>query len=265
MCILYSATVLADEKLHTRNGTTIVKDTADMEVVYVHIAVDPVKDKRKVIYEMLSIGDNFFKYGGYDDYQVDSIYMSDPEFNPPFEESMSFLRKFDRIYNTTLTDRNNGSITFYGKVSMDYFHYSEPLPEINWILTDESDEVMGYQCKKATARWRGRNWTAWYSDIPIDAGPWKFQGLPGLILKLEDESGEHYFETVGMKDDIYPFGYKKRLYSKSTREKFNAAVKNYSENCGNILVDSGMIIPQSEEEESTLRSRRLFYAPIELE
>ena len=126
--------------------------------------------------------------------------------------------------------------------------------------------MLGYQCHKATANWRGRDWTAWYSDIPEDAGPWKFQGLPGLILKIEDSSGQHYFEAIGVKNDVFPFGYKEHLYSRITREKLAKSMEDYAANIGRIVADSGMIL-ESEEHLEKLRNskRRLFYAPIELE
>ena len=265
IAILSCFTANAEYIFDLRHRKEIVKDTASMEVVYVHVAFDPVLEQRDVKYAMLTLGNKYNKYWGYDNYQIDSIFMADPDFNPPFEEYRKLCRNYEKTFDSTLTDKKNGSITYYGKEFINYFRYTEPLPDFGWELSEETDEIMGHECHKATAKWRGREWTAWYSDIPIDAGPWKFQGLPGLILKLEDATGEHYFEAIGTKKDVYPFGYGKRLYSKTTREKFNESYKNDRLNGGNMLVDSGMVIPQSEEEEQMLRSRRRFYSPIELE
>ncbi len=258
-------TANAEHILDLRHRKEIVKDTASMEIVYAHIAIDPVKNERRVKYEMLTIGNNFNKYGGYDNYQIDSLYMENPEFDPPFEEYRELSRNYETISESTLTNKTEGTITFHGKEFINYYRYTEPLPAIEWELSDESDEIIGYKCRKATAKWRGHDWTAWYSDIPEDAGPWKFQGLPGLILKLEDSTGEHFFEAIGTKNDVFPFGYGKKLYCKTTREKFNNLYKEYCQNSGAMLVDSGMVIPRSEEEELMLRSKKLFFAPIELE
>lgn len=247
-------------------GNIHVKDTANMSIVYVHVAIDPVTEQRKVKYELLSFGNNLILYGGYGDYQMDSLYMENPDLRDlPLEERMNLRRKFEPITNHMLTDRESGDLYFYGHIPINYYRYTEPIPKIGWILSEETEEIMGHECHKATTKWRGREWTAWYSDIPIDAGPWKFQGLPGIILKLEDSTGQHYFEAIGTKNDSYPIGYHDHLYSRSTREKFNALLKHASEHWGSDMVDSGMIIPQSEEEEQMLRSRRRFYSPIELE
>ena len=47
---------------------------------------------------------------------------------------------------------------------------------------------------------RGREWTVFYTeDIPLMDGPWKFHGLPGLIMKASDENGHYTFECIGIK------------------------------------------------------------------
>lgn len=242
-------------------------DSAHFEIVYVHITEDPVLNSRKVDYEMLTIGDKYNHYGGYGDYQLDSISRVDPLFEctPTFEDFRALCRDLEPIRLQLITDKESSEMSYYGKIFINYYQYSEPIPDINWTLSDETEEVMGYDCHKAIAKWRGRNWIAWYSDIPVDAGPWKFQGLPGLILKLEDSNGEHMFEALGTKNETFPFGYHQYLFCKTTREKYEEALKDYKHNAGKMLVDSGMVQPASDEEVQRLKNRRLFYNPIELE
>lgn len=70
----------------------------------------------------------------------------------------------------------------------------EPTGTIKWELIDESKKISSYQAFKATTTFRGRNYIAWYTpEIKVNAGPWKFQGLPGLILEVTDEDkGVHF-------------------------------------------------------------------------
>lgn len=57
-----------------------------------------------------------------------------------------------------------------------------------WNLKDGTKKIGNFNCQKATITFRGRNYTAWYTnEIPVSFGPWKFQGLPGLILEVYDE------------------------------------------------------------------------------
>ena len=79
------------------------------------------------------------------------------------------------------------------------FLYDEPLSLMDWKMSFETKEILGYQCFKAECDFRGRHWTAWFTmQIPVQDGPWKFSGLPGLILQME-ESREHYaFRCIGI-------------------------------------------------------------------
>ncbi len=69
-------------------------------------------------------------------------------------------------------------------------------PVIAWTIVSNTDStIQGYRCTKATTRFEGRNYVAWFTpDIPIADGPYKFSGLPGLIVKISDTKGEHHFE-----------------------------------------------------------------------
>lgn len=76
------------------------------------------------------------------------------------------------------------------------FAYQEPIIK-NWKLLEETQNINSFHCKKAILNYKGRNWIAWYDDtIPLPYGPYKFTGLPGLIIKIESEDGDFSFELV---------------------------------------------------------------------
>lgn len=78
----------------------------------------------------------------------------------------------------------------------------EVLPDIKWILTNDTMKIEGYLCHKATAQFGGRSWSAWYTEaIPSSAGPWKLHGLPGLILYAKDKDNIFSFMLCGMMKD----------------------------------------------------------------
>lgn len=61
---------------------------------------------------------------------------------------------------------------------------------IDWKVVDEYDYVLGYRCQKATCEFRGRSYEAFFtSEIPYNDGPYKFDGLPGLVLKVKSLDG----------------------------------------------------------------------------
>lgn len=87
-----------------------------------------------------------------------------------------------------------------------FFVYPDSVPSLEWNFSyEETYSIMGYDCRKAAAEFAGRNYTAWFTpEIPLPFGPYKFGGLPGLILKLEDSERQYIWEAVGFERDNTP-------------------------------------------------------------
>jgi GLPGLI family protein len=62
----------------------------------------------------------------------------------------------------------------------------DEIPKINWVINKSNHKTINdFKCFQATAEFRGSIITAYFTfDIPISQGPWKFKGLPGLILEI---------------------------------------------------------------------------------
>lgn len=70
---------------------------------------------------------------------------------------------------------------------------------LNWKIQPETNIIEGFKVQKATTNFAGRNWTAWFAnDIQLQDGPYKFCGLPGLILNIQDENGDFIFSIIGI-------------------------------------------------------------------
>ena len=77
----------------------------------------------------------------------------------------------------------------------EYYQYEDTLGMQQWEIVEDTMTILGYPCQKAACRWRGRTYSAWFTpEIPISEGPYKFVGLPGLILKVEDRDQKYCFE-----------------------------------------------------------------------
>lgn len=77
----------------------------------------------------------------------------------------------------------------------------EKAPKINWYLSTDTAIFSGIKCQKATTYFKGRNWTAWFApELPFSNGPWKLNGLPGLIVDAYDEKKEVQFEFAGFEN-----------------------------------------------------------------
>lgn len=72
----------------------------------------------------------------------------------------------------------------------------ENLPKINWKIEDEFKTLSHIKCQKATGYFRGRTYSVWFApSIPLPFGPWKLQGLPGLILEAQDEEHKIFIKA----------------------------------------------------------------------
>jgi GLPGLI family protein len=143
------------------------------------------------------------------------------------------------LFSEYFKDFSTNELTEYARMPAGLFQsnsqYSEPIPVQNWTVSDDTLTVVGYLCQKATCKFRGRDYTAWFTtDIPISNGPWKFGGLPGLILKVYDTDNLYTFECVGIENygEKYPItklnSYQQ--YKKSDRMKVWKLKKSAQEN-----------------------------------
>lgn len=84
--------------------------------------------------------------------------------------------------------------------------YSSDWKDMQWEFSPESPvRILGYMCNKARANYAGREYTAWYTpDLPASYGPYKFHGLPGLILKVEDSNGMYVWEAFSIRQSPVP-------------------------------------------------------------
>ncbi len=77
--------------------------------------------------------------------------------------------------------------------------------KIVWNILKDKQKIQEYSVQKAVAFFGGRNWEAWFTnEIPISDGPYKFYGLPGLIIQLSDEKKSHIFKLISVqKNNVF--------------------------------------------------------------
>ena len=77
--------------------------------------------------------------------------------------------------------------SFVSPISRDKF-FIKIDDELNWKILPETIVITNLNCQKAEVEYGGRQWIAWFtSEIPISDGPYKFRGLPGLIIEVFDD------------------------------------------------------------------------------
>lgn len=100
------------------------------------------------------------------------------------------------INYTVEKDKKNQKTYFKDRIGRDIYSYEEDRP-INWKISSETRKIGEYKVQKAETDFAGRKWTAWFTtDLPYQDGPYKFGGLPGLVVKVEDDKGDYSFDLM---------------------------------------------------------------------
>ena len=245
-------------------GTKKIVDSSIIECIYNYRVIDHSLGDMREYHAILELGDSIFKYESYGSYRLDSALVGKQQMT--LGEYFDFYNKYSPDFKEFLLENVNANkLSYYGQVSIDKFMYHEEVPHIDWALSDSTKEICGYLCHQATATFRGRNWIAWYCDIPKSVGPWKLNGLPGLLLAAETEDKEHTFSAISVRKSSSPITVNDTEYFKTTREHFNKAVADYKSDPTKSWKNSPLAPKDMNGKPMPMPKRKLFYSPLEKE
>lgn len=230
---------------------------------------DHPEDKRQG-FTILEMGDNYNRFCDYYELAFDSICDAVSREKIPAAEAsavmLSTLKKaqfkegivFDKNKSQYIVQRTAG-------LRNKKYQYVENCPQMKWKLLEGDTTIAGYKCNKAETELFGRTYIAWYSpDIAMPYGPYKFNGLPGLVLRVTDTKGHFDFilnglEKVNSYKPIYLWA--RADIVKTNRETVRKIYKNYCADPTSALTNSGVIIP--DDVKATVSAKP--YNPMEME
>lgn len=217
--ILSVGKTTAQEKTNTNE----VLDNAQFRVLY-EFSRQADKEREIIILTdtmALNIGANYSEYYDWHKVKLDSLaelaserldliflIVNDEELHSRLEAGAEVFKaprkpETARVYKERAAQKIT---TFdYGPseigVGPTYLVLEETMPPMDWAISTDTATVLGYLCTKATATFRGRAYEAWFTtEIPVNEGPWKLYGLPGLILKAETTDGIFRFNAIGLQN-----------------------------------------------------------------
>jgi GLPGLI family protein len=203
------------------------KDYSEIEVKYKYTFVQDTLDRSSTINEPMVLLTNGKK----------SIYYSEnykaavDGFGKKLEDAMKTGNIVDpsslpksKVKHNVYKDESKTYISNY--LGRNYYTYESP-DKLDWQIDNKTTSTIGgYKCNKAVVNVGGKKFIAWFTyDIPISDGPYKFRGLPGLILKINEANNYIGFELISINKKSLPIEQKKGLII--SKDQFITKRKEY--------------------------------------
>lgn len=180
--------------------------------------------------------------------------------------------KFDGVIIKNLKVNN---CFYYGVVGKFLYKYQEYDYPLKWQLSSDTATINSYKCQRASTSLGGRRYDVWFTrQLPFSNGPYKFGGLPGLIVLATDKTNSYRFELTRVykpaKEYYITPPDKVVMPSKpaitTTKEKYYTSYFTAKNNFIENSINSGMIRFDNEDEVRRSYQEKLKHRnnPIEL-
>jgi len=149
-----------------------------------HYKVDSTDKETRKVSMVLDVNPDNVKFYNYDFVVTDSTNKTKRQNNIIWDDTPALIRKKNSNINSSYINVQNMFIV-------------DTEDHVEWKLSDETKKFGVYKLQKATTKFGGRNWTAWFTkDIALSEGPYKFKGLPGMIFEISDDKGNFIFSLA---------------------------------------------------------------------
>ncbi len=190
------------------------------------------KDSTRIVSQntFLNIEENYSTFFSEAPYLADSIIASDKKLG----NKINFKALPADLLGCYIQKKLSSKEVIYYSDEFDEHEYKyNEEPKFTWKITKESKEILGHKVYLASTTYGGRNYIAYFTtEIPVQDGPYKFFGLPGLILEIFDEKKDHHFLAIGISKEkkiSIDDRISKRKYIETSKSKFNEMRKSHIE------------------------------------
>lgn len=217
-----------------------IGNAQNLRVFYEYKYIPDSLDRTNVESELMAIDltTRFSKFYSFQKYKSDSIVKAIAEKNISVtgEVNLNKQKENGKINWFVIKEYPKFNTEFVSRIGQTKYYVEQNL-NFKWIIKEDKEKIENFPVQKAETDFGGRKWIAWFTtEIPIQDGPYKFSGLPGLILKIHDKTESHIFTLKGLKklndkdiehvtksnNFVFDFGTSKKInekeYSKIFRE-----------------------------------------------
>ncbi|NOJ75869.1 GLPGLI family protein [Empedobacter stercoris] len=223
-------------------------EASKTNIIYNYLFVRDVKTQKSIeTSTILSIGEKYVKFYDYNRFlyenNLDSINKVKSIYDVNDVNALFLLRRKIKFKSNILGQNKDGILkfTFQDKIYDKEFKYDYGDYKLDWKLTSGTKNIGEYICKEATLNYGGRKWTAYYTEeIPLNYGPYIFNGLPGLILEIFDTKNEHHFLFEGIISNNNISIYVDNNYSNRiiNKKDFLKGLRNFNDNPSDFIGNS---------------------------
>ena len=277
LCLTTLCASQARAQIIVLDGTKVINDTigkaqllVQYETCYISNSGKPEKVTEETM--MLEVGTNLSKFYSYTKYVCDSVLAADHANKTSQEIINEHIKQYggSKLNERTFKGYPSGKVTTLDEVAgIAYLRCEENEERPQWKILAKSDSVLSYLCSKAECQFKGRMWTAWFTaEIPVSDGPWKLCGLPGLILRAEDNEGHYSFTATGMEQchTYRPILFDGKKHEPVNRKAYDQVHERfYADPVGFVMGNTpdGTVTIKDEQGNDTKSPKNLPYNPLE--
>lgn len=204
---------------------------------------------------------NFILIGNSQDFYfgIDNLYLFD---SGKYKSKDGIDSKSNNIiFNERVIKINNKTTVF--TIAIDSKIRYEESESLKWVLYGETKMINGIKCQMAATNKYGRRWIAYFSkEYPQSLGPYKFNGLPGLIFELYDTRDDYHFIATKVEKNSETFKYNLSSYKLMSKKNYLTARYNMEFTIAGFPdLDEGM---RKQTQEIFDKKKKMFNNPLEL-
>ena len=212
-------------------------------------------------YLQLYYGDSGSLFESFNYSMIDSAISSENKKGNRTGPSFGFLMGMRTEFMYLIQKQKDAIITYDYIGAYNLYSYKEERNLFNWQITQDTASIGGIPCQKAETIFGGRKWNAWFAqEIPISDGPYKFCGLPGLILKITDSRNFWNFSIASISNidtTIAPTLQNEKPEMIKSKNAYLKELKYYKDNLIDIeFARGGLKFSSSEEKDRNERIHR---------
>ncbi len=245
LLIFLSFKILAQEKSQEKFD---YKATYQLEYQEDSTDQSSIKSEAGVLY----LGDGQSRYSSLGKAIKDSL----ENMTNPKNMRMDEYNQMTDFKYTIFKDYQDNELILAEKVFQYEFKYKQDLKTIDWKIQQETKEILDYKAQKATGSFAGRNYIAWFAPaLSFSDGPYKFSGLPGLILEISDLKNQYHFSLTGFQELEKPVSTVLNLdkYKVVSQQELDQVRDDYNRDPIGTMQKAGIKFGWSEEDEAKQR------------